>query len=389
LHGPGRNTLDRGDSARGTAGSRPPCSGARRRGRRRTLPVGAAARPPEHALARIDLNDVTRWITAAVLAHPDGLAAHLATRLAISRRSAATLIRRLEAAQWIARDGTSRHARWRPGLLRQAVHRYALADLDEALPWARDFAPLFTLNPTVARNAQHGFTELLNNAIDHSGGTCVTVSVRQTPTHLQLLVSDDGCGLFDRIGEAFHIADPALAMLALSKGKLTSQPERHTGRGLYFTARIADVLDLHANHHAFQHRAWQRHQWQRTRAMPHPGTSVFVAIALDSTLGLDEVMRAHSADGLGMRFERTVVPLRLMTAAQVGLESRAQARCVAERLGQFRRAEIDFSGIATIGHAFADELFRVIPRAHPALQLVPVHATAQVTALIDSVTPDA
>jgi signal transduction histidine kinase len=45
--------------------------------------------------------------------------------------------------------------------------------------------------------AQHAFTELLNNAIDHSGGTQVTVSMRQTPLHLQLLVSDDGCGLFD------------------------------------------------------------------------------------------------------------------------------------------------------------------------------------------------
>jgi anti-sigma regulatory factor (Ser/Thr protein kinase) len=340
-------------------------------------------------MARLDLNEISRWITAAVLAHPDDLASHLALRLAITRRSATTLMRRLETAQWLAREGTSRKPVWRPGLLRQAVHRYALADLDEALPWARDFAPLFTLSPTVARNAQHAFTELLNNAIDHSGGTCVTVSIRQTPTHLQLLVSDDGCGLFDRIGKAFRIDDPALAMLELSKGKLTSQPDRHTGRGLYFTARIADVLDLHANHHAFQHRAWQRHQWQRTRAMPHPGTAVFVAIALDSTLGLDEVMRAHSADGAGMRFERTVVPLKLMTAERVGLESRAQARRVAERLGGFRRAELDFSGIDTIGHAFADELFRVIPRAHPALELVPVHATAQVAALIDSVAPGA
>lgn len=269
------------------------------------------------------------------------------------------------------------------------MHRYALADLDEALPWARDFAPLFTLSPTVARNAQHAFTELLNNAIDHSGGSSVTVSVRQTTTHLQLLVSDDGCGLFERIGEAFRIDDPALAMLALSKGKLTSQPDRHTGRGLYFTARIADVLDLHANQHAFQHRAWQRHQWQRGRAVPHRGTSVFVAIALDSTLGLDEVMRAHSADGAGMRFERTVVPLRLMTSPQVGLESRAQARRVIERLELFRRAELDFAGIDTIGHAFADELFRVMARALPALELVPTHASAQVAALIDSVRPDA
>ena len=43
-------------------------------------------------------------------------------------------------------------------------------------------------------------------------------------------------------------------MLELSKGKLTSQPARHAGRGLFFTSRLADVFDLHANATAFQHR---------------------------------------------------------------------------------------------------------------------------------------
>jgi hypothetical protein len=55
-----------------------------------------------------------------------------------------------------------------------------LAGLQEDLPWSRDFAPFFALATEVARMAQHAFTELLNNAIDHSGGTQVTVSMRQT-----------------------------------------------------------------------------------------------------------------------------------------------------------------------------------------------------------------
>jgi signal transduction histidine kinase len=149
---------------------------------------------------RTDLPSVTRWITAAALQHPGDLAAALMQRLAIGRRAAGTLLRRLVAAQWLLNEGTPRRPLHRPGLLRQAVHTYPLADLDEALPWSRDFAPLFALTSTVARNARHAFTELLNNAIDHSGGTQVTVSVRQTASHLQLLVSDDGRGLFARIG---------------------------------------------------------------------------------------------------------------------------------------------------------------------------------------------
>lgn len=69
-------------------------------------------------MARIDLTEVTRWITAAVLAHPDDLTTHLAARLTISPRSARALIRRLESAQWLVRDGSPRQTRWRPGLLR-------------------------------------------------------------------------------------------------------------------------------------------------------------------------------------------------------------------------------------------------------------------------------
>jgi anti-sigma regulatory factor (Ser/Thr protein kinase) len=336
-------------------------------------------------MARTDLIAATRWITAAALQHPHDLREYLMQHLAIGRSTAGRLLRRLVDAQWLQREGTPRRAVYRPGLLRQAVHTYPLAHLDEALPWARDFAPLFALTPTVARNAQHAFTELLNNAIDHSGGTQVTVSVRQTAGHLQLLVSDDGCGLFARVGESFAIHDPAQAMLELSKGKLTSQPERHTGRGLYFTARLADILDLHANDSAFQHRAWQRHRWQRTRPAARSGTSVFVAIALDSTLTLDTVMRDHSLDGAGYGFERTVVPLQVLTSARSGLESRAQARRVAARLAQFRRAELDFEGIDEVGHSFADELFRVYAREHPDLELVPLHTNPRVAALLASI----
>lgn len=336
-------------------------------------------------MPRIALNQLTAWITDAARMHGNDLAAHLMQRLGVNRRSANRLLARLVDAQWLVRRGTTARPRHEPGLLRQVVHRYPLAGLDEALPWSRDFAPAFTLPQNVARLAQHAFGELLNNAIDHSGGTSVTVSMRQTPSHLQLLVSDDGCGLFDRIAQSFQIDDRDVAMLELSKGKLSSAPERHTGRGLFFTARIAEVLDLHANASAFQHRAWQRHQWKRGTAATRQGTSVFVAIALDTPLTLDSVLREHSLDGQGYRFERTVVPLQLLTSPGTMLDSRAQARRAALRLQQFRHATLDFAGITEIGHGFADELFRVFANGQPALTLEPVNLSPQVRALIDSV----
>lgn len=319
---------------------------------------------PRHALAAL-----TPWITAAALTHGAQLPQHLMRRLGVSRRQAGTLLRRLADAQWLANAGTARRPRWQPGPLRQVVQRYELAGLQEDLPWRRDFAPCFALPPHVRRMAQHAFTELLNNAVDHSGGGSVTVSMRQTPLQLQLLVSDDGVGLFDRIRDSFGLDDPALALFELGKGKLSSDPARHRGHGLYFTARLADVFDLHANAAAFQRRAWQPRQWHATRAAAPAGTSVYWAVALDTPRTLEQVQHEFSADGASPAFERTELPLALLAGADGVLASRAEARRVAARLAQFASADLDFAGISDLGHGFADELLRVIAAEQPALRL--------------------
>ncbi|MCK6431437.1 MAG: ATP-binding protein [Burkholderiaceae bacterium] len=339
-------------------------------------------------MARIALTDITPWITEAVLAHPQDLPAYLCHRLGVSKSCARNQLNRLVDAQWLQRDGVTRRATYRPGALRQVVRRYALAGLQEDLPWSHDFAGRFELRPNVARIAQHVFTELLNNAIDHSAGTWVTVSMRQTPTQLQMLVSDDGRGVFDAVAERFQITDPTVAMLELAKGKLTSQPDRHTGRGLFFSAKLADIFDLHANESAYQQCEWQRDQWvQRSRPACRQGTSVYVGICVDTERSLDDVLRRYSVDGMGYGFDRTVVPLKLMTHAQNGLESRAQARRVTARLQEFRRVELDFEGLPDVGHGFADELFRVYGHQHPGIELVPTNMAPRVAAIVRSIVP--
>lgn len=338
-------------------------------------------------MAKIELAPLTQWITAAAVLHGNALPGHLMARLACSRRRATALLGKLVAMQWLLSSGTPRKPQYSPGPLRQVVHRYPLVGLQEDLPWRCDFAPYFTLPTPVQRMAQHAFTELVNNAIDHSGGSTVTVSMRQTPLQLQLLVSDDGCGVFKRIEQSFAITDPQLAMLELSKGKLTSLPDRHSGHGLFFTSRLADVFDIHANAAAFQHRAWEQRAWRTGKPAQRAGTSIYMAISLDTPRTLSEVLRAHSADAAGYGFERTVVPLNLLDAGGQALASRADAKRVASRLSVFRRAEIDFDGIADIGHSFADELFRVFSRDNPALELVPVGMCANVRAMVDSVRP--
>jgi hypothetical protein len=184
-------------------------------------------------------------------------------------------------------------------------------------------------------------------------------------------------------------------MLELSKGKLTSAPDHHSGHGLFFTSRLADVFDIHANATAFQCRAWDSRGWHVGRPASRSGTSIYLAITLDTPRTLDAVLRAHSSSGQGYGFDRTRVSLGLITGgvavagsspcADTLLASRAEARRAVHRLDQFGHAEIDFSGIAQLGHGFADEMFRVFTRQHPAVELLPVGMSSQVAAMIDSV----
>ncbi len=333
-------------------------------------------------MTRLVFDHLTLWISAAASEHSLDLIDYLEERTGASRRAAQAALRRLVDAGWLTRSGTARQPVYGPGRLRQVARSYTLHGLQEDLPWQRDFAPHFELPRHVARMVQHAFTELVNNAADHSGGTSVTVSLRQTPSHAQLLVSDDGCGVFDKICEAFDIADAQHAMLELSKGRLTSQPEAHTGRGLFFSAQLADVFDIHANNTAFQRRAWESGGWKKGKPLPRQGSSIYLAIALDTKRTLDQVLEAWSLDGTGIDFDHTIINLQLLAGPGQPLDSRAQARRVAARLETFQRAELSFEGVEDVGHAFTDELFRVFARAHTGVQLMPTHMTPRIAALV-------
>ena len=345
-------------------------------------------------MARLDYDHFTQWITAAAREHSHDLTDHVIERTGASRRAVRAMLKRLAETGWLQREGSISRPVYGPGSLRQVVRNYPLHGLQEDLPWQRDYAPNFALPPHVARMVQHAFTELLNNAIDHSGGTQVTVSMRQTPLQLQLLVSDDGCGLFSRIGHDFAIDEPEHALLALGTGKLTSQPARHSGHGLFFTSRLADVFDLTADGRRFQRRAWDGGTWH-AQALPgatavgaarRPGTSVYFALALDTPRTLDALLQQHSRSGQGYDFSRTRVPLALLAAGGLAqLASRAEARRAAQRLEGFQCAELDFTGVQQLGHGFADELFRVFARAHPQIELQPVGMAPQVAAMVEAV----
>jgi anti-sigma regulatory factor (Ser/Thr protein kinase) len=332
-------------------------------------------------MARIDFSALTRTITADALAHPNDLGALLAARHGVSRGTVSRQLRRLVEAGWLERSGRSRPT-FKPGVQREVTNEYAIAGLDEHTPWMRDIHPVLALGPAAARLAQHVFGEILNNAIDHSGAGGVTVSVRQTPTHLHLLISDDGVGVFNQLARQAGLPDAQRAALELAKGRLTTLPECHGGRGLFFVARMVDAMNLQSDGQVLQ---WRNHADSvqfRAHPLKRSGTTVFISLRLDTELRPTDAYRAFGSEDAPLDFSRTQVPLRLLTDNGMTLDSRAQARWVVSRLELFATAELDFEGVEDVGPSFIDEVFRVYAQAHPQVSLQPAKANDRVSKLL-------
>jgi hypothetical protein len=101
----------------------------------------------------------------------------------------------------------------------------------------------------------------------------------------------------------------------------------------------------------------------------------------DSTRTLQSVFQQFAAPE-EYSFDKTIVPVRLAQYEGEKLVSRSQAKRLAARFERFRQVVLDFDGVAEIGQAFGDELFRVFASAHPQVELSEVNLTPAVAQMI-------
>jgi anti-sigma regulatory factor (Ser/Thr protein kinase) len=326
------------------------------------------------------------WAIQAVL---DGkgiyLSRALCERFDVSRMSAVRALKNLVAEGWLESSGGTRPV-FGLGRNRFYVKTYPLPGIDESMAWLHDFAPVFDMLPkNIADIAEHGFTELVNNANDHSEGTAVTVLMSAKDGVLTLLLMDDGIGIFEKITKALDLPDRRLAILELSKGKFTTDPSKHSGEGIFFTSRMFDQFQIEANDLLYDHDIRDAHDWLLEIKRPDTGTLLYMSIPLDSTRTTREVFDAYSG-GEDYGFEKTVVPVRLAKIGNENLVSRSQAKRLVARFDGFKTVLLDFTDVDDIGQAFADEIFRVFALSHPDIEIIPVSATPAVQQMINRAT---
>lgn len=323
--------------------------------------------------------EIVRTVTRDVVEHPRDLTRYYATRFGISRPAANSYIKQLETQGWIARSGPSTHPVFSPGYKRRVTRLYTLEGLEEHIVWEQDFKPYFNLSDNVRKIANHGFTEMLNNAIDHSGGQSVFIWMNQDEKTTMIAVSDDGVGIFQKITTALGLPDKRQALLELAKGKLTTDPSRHSGEGVFFTSRMFDHFEIQANGLRFNHDEKSPHDWLLEEpGIFSEGTAVLMDIELTSQRTTAGVFAQFMDAPQDYDFSKTVVPMKLATYGEEQLISRSQAKRLIARFDRFKTVVLDFSEVQEIGQAFADELFRVYANEHPQVELVPQNMTNQV-----------
>ncbi len=326
--------------------------------------------------------DVRRFILENVEKYPSDIAKRTAEHFKITRQAVHKHFHKLLQEHVLIQIGQTRNSSYKLAPIVEWRKKYLVSkELTEDIVWTKDFSTVFSEIPENIRDIWHyGFTEMFNNVIDHSGGSEVIAHIKKTASFTEMALLDNGIGIFKKIQTELGLLDERHAILELSKGKLTTDPKRHTGEGIFFTSRMFDSFDILSGGVYFNHTFGSPEDWILEKEF-RSGTSVWMKISNHSSRTLKKVFdKFSSGDDYG--FTKTVVPVRLAQYGNDKLISRSQAKRVLARVELFQTVIFDFADVPTIGQAFADEIFRVFAQDHPDIKLMSINQNSEVKRMI-------
>jgi anti-sigma regulatory factor (Ser/Thr protein kinase) len=324
-------------------------------------------------------SEIREFLLDSIPLHPKDVAAFAIERFGITRQAVNHHMKGLVREGLVSTRGNTRQRSYGLVMLTSKTVVAPLEGLEEDRFWRQEVAPLLAgVRENVFNIWQHGCTEMVNNAIDHSDGTRVTVTVETTAATTTLWITDDGIGIFRKIQVELGLEDERHAILELAKGKLTTDPKRHTGEGIFFTSRMFDDYRILSGGVFFSHKMGKEEDWILDHDRPRDGTTVVMSLRNRSDLTVKQVFDKYNASPKDFGFNRTVVPVRLVKHGAEQLISRSQAKRLLARFERFKVVILDFAGIEEIGQAFADEIFRVYSLQHPEVRIVPANAGPEV-----------
>ena len=230
---------------------------------------------------------IKRYILEKIDKNQDGLASRAAEAFGISLNTVYRYLRELEKDDIIERKG-------RVYSLLQLSKTWELKRSNNELRH-EDGIYIKYIDPSikglpdnVEKIWQYAFMEMMNNAIDHSEAENVTISIICNYINITIIIADDGVGIFEKIRKHFGYESSDDAIKELFKGKLTTDSNRHSGEGIFFTSRALDCFVVISDGRIFSHDKYDEvigrledieelKHWQEKN-----GTTVVMQLANDS-----------------------------------------------------------------------------------------------------------
>ncbi len=240
---------------------------------------------------------------------------------------------------------------------------------------------LLSLSKNIQKIIEYAFTEMLNNAIEHSQSKEILVKMKRSDDGITFTVLDHGIGIFHNMMMTRKLKNEFEAIQDILKGKQTTMPDKHSGEGIFFTSKLADIFSIKSFKKtlSFDNTI---HDVFLTNNTTLQGTRIDFWISSSSKKNISDVFHRYAGNEFEFSTTEVVVDLYKMKTTFV---SRSQARRILSGLESFKKIILDFKNTETIGQAFADEIFRVWKNYHPEKEIEVCNANENVQFMIDHV----
>ncbi len=221
----------------------------------------------------------------------------------------------------------------------------------------------------------YAFTEMMNNAIEHSEAENISVGIFQDHLETCILIRDDGIGIFKNIQRFMKESKNETITLGecvslLFAGKFTTAKQHHTGEGIFFTSHVMDEFVIYSDDNVFTRNNFTSSQIEDKRLHDfmnmNKGTVVMMTLNNNTKKVLSEVFNAFAPVDEG--FVKTTIPITHMFSGGNPV-SRSEARRLLESISVFTDINLDFAGVEEVGQGFAHELFVLGRQKYPHINL--------------------
>ena len=243
--------------------------------------------------------------------------------------------------------------------------------LGEDKIFEKDIEPLLVNLPKNVFSAwRYAFTEMMNNAIEHSSANEINVGVLRNVLTTAIIIADNGKGIFKNIQE--YVKNEKNEELSLKEcasllfaGKFTTAKSMHSGEGIFFTSHLMDSFIILSDRVVFSRDNFDDINFE-SNTFDEYSTTVIMELNNNSNKTTREIFNRFSNVDEG--FIKTQIPIAHIFSGR-GPVSRSEARRLGELITKFKEVDLDFVNVEEVGQAFVHELFVVWQRNNPNIKL--------------------